>query len=195
MTSTQRIPTAPTLFEYAIRAWSRPTPAENERSYSMHRRASHGTIVAVFLFLIFLDSALTHIFVAERSELLAWSINASSLWLALYLVADAHAARLRPLRLEDDGLAFSVGMRWRGFVPYANMRSVSTSKVHYRDQQTLRATIVAAGDLSIELADPLEAHGPFGLKKRATCLVLTVDRPAELASALQHEIEARAHVS
>jgi hypothetical protein len=190
-----RIPPAPTLFEHAIRAWTKPTPAEDERSYSMHRRASHGTIIAVFLFLIFLDSALTHIFVAERSELLAWSINASSLWLALYLVADAHAARLRPLRLEDDGLVFSVGMRWRGFVPYSIMRSVSTSKVHYRDRQTLRATVVSAGDLSIELTEPLEAHGPFGLRRRATCLVLTVDRPAELAAALQHEIGARAQVS
>jgi hypothetical protein len=195
MTSAQRIPPAPSLFKYAIRAWTLPTPPENERSYSMHRRASHGTIIAVFLFLIFLDSAITHIFVAERSELLAWSINASSLWLALYLVADAHAARLRPLELEDDGLVFSVGMRWRGFVPYAILRSVSTSRVHYRDQQTLRATVVSAGDLSIELTEPLEAHGPFGLKKRATCLVLTVDRPAELAAALQHEIRARAHVS
>jgi hypothetical protein len=193
MTSMQGIPPAPTLFEYAIRAWTKPTPAENERRYSMHRHASHGTIIAVFLFLIFLDSAATHFVVAQHTVLVAWLLNASSVWLALYLVADAHAARLRPLELDGDGLVFSVGMRWRGFVPYAKMRSVSTSKVHYRDKQTLRATVVGAGDLSIELTEPLEAHGPFGLRKRATCLVLTVDRPAELAAALQREIEA--HVS
>jgi hypothetical protein len=194
MTSTQRVPPAPTLLEYVVRAWARPTPAENERTYSMHRRAGHGTVISVLLFLIFVETGAAHIFLAQTSVLSAWLMSLSSVWLALYLVADAQAVRLRPLRLEADGLAFSVGVRWRGFVPYTTMRSCSTTRVHWRDKQTLRATVGSGGDLSIELDEPFQALGPFGLRKQATCLVLTVDRPSELAAALQNEI-ARVHVS
>src|SRR5207244_1724760 len=86
------------VFGYALGGWRRPTPPEDARTFSMHRRAHYGVIVGVFVFLIAGETALLHLLVAHLSRPAAWLMSVSSVWAALWLIGDAHAVRLQPLR-------------------------------------------------------------------------------------------------
>src|SRR5262249_2312841 len=103
---------------YALTKWRSPTPAEDAGTFSMHRRSHYGVVIGVFLFLLGSEAVATHVVVAHWSRGAAWLLSASSVWAALWLIGDAHALRLQPLRVTAEGLAVRVGIRWRTFVPH-----------------------------------------------------------------------------
>ncbi len=173
---------------FALAGWRRPTPPEDARTFSMHRRCHQALVAGVVVFLILGEAAALHLLVARLSPVTAWVLSASSVWFALWLIGDAHAVRLQPLRLVADGLAVGVGIRWRAFVPYRAIASIEPAGDAQRGSTTLAATVMRAADVRLVLSHPLEARGPFGRTRRFDALLLTVDRPDELIAAVRAAI-------
>jgi hypothetical protein len=153
------------------------------RRFTMHQRSHHATVAGVFVFLLAVESLPVHLLLAQHAAWPAWAATASSLWVAYYIVADVRAVRRQPLVLEPEGLRFAIGLRWRGLVPYASIARVTRGSGR-DDPQLLRATVVGAADLVLVLTEPLEAEGPFRLRRRYRKLALSVDDPDALAAAL-----------
>jgi hypothetical protein len=168
----------------ALVGW-RSAPPEDARTFSMHRRSHHGLLVAVLLFLVAGETVALHLAIAPHSSMIAWLLSASSGWLALWLVGDAHALRLNPLRLASEALIVTVGVRWHIVVPYDAISAVEQAGRAAEGTRVLRATSFGAADVCIRTTRPLEARGVFGRRRRFDTLLLSVDRPDALADALR----------
>jgi hypothetical protein len=172
---------------WAIGGWWRATPVEDARTFSVHRRRPHAVLVGVLVFLMAVESTLLHVVVSRSAPAMAWVLSGSSLWLALWLVGDAHALRLQPLVLGADALEVRVGVRWRVRVPYA-----AIARVVGPDEPavgaTLPGTVMRAADLQIVLSRPLEARGALGRTRRFETLRLSVDRVEEFRAALARRL-------
>jgi hypothetical protein len=169
---------------HALLGWRRPTPAEDARTFSMHRRSHYAAIVGLLVFLILGESVAVHLVLARLSHAAAWLATLSSLWASLWLVGDVHALRLHPLRLGELGLEVRVGIRWQAFIAYADMTAIELAASPPRGPTTLAATVAGAADVRITTARPLQARGLLGRRRRFEALLLSVDRPAELVAAM-----------
>jgi hypothetical protein len=169
------------IISYAVTGWRRATPSENARTFSLYRQ--EGTVAAVFVFLIAVESTILHVIVATHSPLWAWLLTASSVWGALWIIGDAQAVRLSPLTITADTLVVPLGVRWRVEIPLHAIAAVGT--VTDRAPQgphTLRAA--RAWDVAIVTHQLVEARGLFGRRKRIDTLLLPSSRPDELIAAL-----------
>lgn len=169
---------------HAVAGWWRPTPAEDERTFSVHRRSHYGLVVGVLLFAIAGETAGLHVVLARVWPAVAWGATLLSAWGALWLVGDAHAVRLRPIRLTDTSLVVELGIRWRIVVPYDAIAAVAPAASPRRGPRTLAATVAGAADVHLTLSRPLEARGLLGRTRRCDELLLSADRPEALIAAL-----------
>jgi hypothetical protein len=172
----------------ALGGWRRPTPREDDHTFSMHRRAHFSLLVGVFVFLVVGETAALHVLLARWSTTIAWLSTLSSLWLTLWLIGHAQATRLQPLRLRADGLEVAVGIRWRAFVPWRAVQSISAAAGEPRAPGTLRATVGAVADVRLVLKETLEARGLLGRVRRFDTLLLTVDRAEELIARVRDRL-------
>jgi hypothetical protein len=175
-------------FGHALGSWHRRTPAEDARTFSMHRRSHYSLIVGLLVLLISGESLALHLVLARVSHGAAWLATFSSAWAALWLIGDAHALRLHPLRLGELGLEVRVGIRWRTFIAYGEMSAVELVASPPRGPKTLAATVAGAADVRISTARPVRALGLFGRSRSFQQLLLSVDRPAELVDQLNARV-------
>jgi len=106
-----------------------------------------------------------------------------------WLAADHRLMRESGHRLTADGLELSLGLRWRAFIPYAQLREVRVIDGSApRDRRARRLTPLDAPNLELQLASPVILRSYFGLTRRADRVRLFVDTPAPLAAALQAKI-------
>jgi hypothetical protein len=171
------------VMRFALAGWFQKTPAEDERTFSMHRRSHFGVLVGVFIFLMAGEGTALHVLLLRWSQAAAWISSGSTLWLALWLCGDAQALRLQPLRIGDDALEVLVGIRWRTRIPWSAVREVGLADGSPAGPGTLKATAAGAADVKLRLHHPLEAHGLFGRVRQFDALLLSVDRPAEFVAA------------
>jgi hypothetical protein len=170
---------------HAFGGWWRATPREDDRTFTVHRRSHYSVIVAVLLFAMAGETVGLHVILAHWSRVAAWIATLLSVWGALWIVGDMHATRLRPLRLAQGGLVIELGIRWRAFVPYDAIRSVAPAASPRRGPLTLRATVVGAADVHMQLRRPLEARGLLGRTKQFDEILLSADRPEAFTEALR----------
>jgi hypothetical protein len=176
----------------ALTGWfRRPDPA----AFSM-RRTGWLMIAGVFGFLISVETAGLHYVLAMWSPIAAWIATASSVYVLLWLVADAHAIRVFPVVIADHTLWVRIGVRWRAQVPLAMISAVSeiSSVPHGAAKLSLLEPSVL-----VELRDCVELRGPFGIRRQASKLALTIDDPArfmaEIAAASPGTRSSEAHKS
>jgi hypothetical protein len=171
------------VMRFALGGWWKKTPVEDARTFSMHRRSHYGTVVGVFLFLMAGESAGLHFLLLRWSAIAAWISTISTLWLGVWMVGDAQALRLQPLRIGDDALELAVGIRWRARIPWSAVREVALADGAALTRRTLKATAAGAADVRIALHHPLEAHGLFGQVRQFDALLVSVDRAPEFVAA------------
>ena len=94
-----------TLLFYALLGWSREfRPRAGQQSFSYHRRNHYGTLLAVLLCLLPIETAVVHVAVALVSPLAAWIVTGLSLYGALWLLGDYQGCRLHPIVLQEGVL-------------------------------------------------------------------------------------------
>jgi len=165
-------------FGLGLGGWFRRAPADG---FAMHRRKSWPAIAALLIALISIETVAVHLLLATWSGLAAWIATAMSIYAVVWLAADLHALRLYPLRVTADAVVVSVGLRWRIAIPRDAIASVAlgeTAPDGALDASVLEPTVV------LTLTRPIEARGPFGLRRAPSAIALTVDDPDRLIAAL-----------
>jgi hypothetical protein len=152
----------------ALTGWfRRPRPG-----FSMHRRKNWMMIVGLLMLIMIGGTVGDHLIVSHWSSIAAWVVTGLTLYGALWLLGDAHALRLYPLRLHGDELLIEIGLRWRVRLPRAAIVRITPCESVPED--ALRAVILEPTAL-IELAAPVTVGGPFGIQRRADRIAITVD--------------------
>jgi hypothetical protein len=159
---------------WAFRGWLLRTPREDEKTFSL-RAGQYATVIGLFVFLIAAETSILHLIVSRWSPLGAWITTGLSLWGALWLIGDAHALRMQPLRISDDGIAINLGVRWKIFIPKDAIASIGAPD----ETRALQATVLGRKDVLIRTHRKLTAIGLFGRKREFDALVISLDRPEE----------------
>jgi hypothetical protein len=170
---------------YGLFSW-RARPAKNQRSFSYDQKVGYGGIIMALVLVTALEIVGLHLLVHRWSHGLAWLLSALGAYGVIWLLADYRAARLRPILAGEDGLHVRLGLRWTLRIPYACISAIQPSGTAppRRGAGYLKATLIGPPRMVMELREPLEADGLYGLRKRVQRIGLAVDDSAGLLALL-----------
>jgi hypothetical protein len=181
------------LVWYALLAWrARPEVAPGETAFTAHRKNGLGGMVGALAFACAGEAVGAHLLVERWSPPGAWALTALSAYGVAWLVGLGRSVALRPTVIDAGGLRVRVGLLWEMAIPFDRIASVTAggSGIPKRAPGLLRAALLTAPRLTIELAEPMEAVGLYDRRKRAiTRVALYVDQPNELAAELRRRIQ------
>jgi hypothetical protein len=162
------------VFYYSLLAWRRraQTPS-GARAFTYHRTSGYGALLFALLIVTVAEAVPVHILVARWSPGAAWLLTILSGYGLFWFVADYRATHLRPILLDDETLWIRTGLRWTIQIPRAHI--VAIHKKAPKSEPFLRATLPMMKSLWIELAEPVTAQGPYGIKKQARWISVAVD--------------------
>lgn len=173
---------------YALLAWrARPEVAPGETAYASHRKSGLGGVIGALALACAGEAAGVHLLVEQWSPAAAWALTALSVYGILWLVGLGRSVALRPTVLSADGLRVRVGLLWEMAIPFGCIAAVTAgaSGTPRRAPGHLHAALFATPRLVIELAEPMEAVGLYGQRRRGIeRIALYVDQPNELAAEL-----------
>lgn len=178
-----------TAIWYATVGWLRTVPSyDGARVLGYHRGtgAAHGALVGASL----VEIVAVHLLVSQWSMLAAVGLGLVGAYGAVWILADLRATRLRPVTLDDDMLVVRTGLRWTIPIPRDCIASISKPDWRRRFGTVsgeLNAAVMGTVNLVVEVSQPVEAVGPFGITRKATRIGITLDAPAELIGALELE--------
>jgi hypothetical protein len=171
---------------YATRIRQRePRSSPTARLFSGHRRNGYAAILGVFLFLIVLESSITHLLLWFWHPAVAWWATAFGLYSVLWLLGDYHAARLNPASASADALVLNTGLRWHATLPWPEIVAIHDRSP---EGQAQRMTLLGAPDFWLETREPVRVAGPFGIERTVRYLGVGVDAPAELRALIAERI-------
>lgn len=171
----------------AFTGWARRARRADASLFSM-RRTQWLLIAPLLGWLLIVETVAFHLLLARWSPLAAWLATASSIYLLLWLTADWHAIRLHPVAVQDGTLWIRLGVRWRGQVPLSAVRAVT--QLSARPEHACNLALLEPSVL-VELHQPMELRGPFGLRRHADRIALTIDEPERFAAAVLGSTTAR----
>ena len=133
------------------------------------------------------EGLVLHILLRGWSPVAAWIGTALHVYSLVWLVALYQAARLRPLVLSADALLVRWSLLWTAEVPLAQIASVELLKARpeTREKGVLDMARLADRPIRVRLSAPVTVHGPLGMRRETSALLLGVERPEKLVSALE----------
>lgn len=152
-----------------------------------HRKSAYGAIVFVLLLATLAEVPAAHFLVRQWSERAAWLLTALGLYGAVWIIGDWRACRARPVRFEDGVLRVRFGLRWRLDLPLGAIgvaRVPTAAEKAARGAVDLRLALPGAKWTLLELNRPVEAKGPYGLRREVRTVGLGVDEPERLRALL-----------
>lgn len=169
------------VFHYAFFAWrARPHAPRGATAFTHHRRSGHaGTVVAIIL-LLAVEGFAMHFLITRWSAIAAWIFTASSVYAALWLIADHRATVLRPILVDDQGLWARAGLRASVRVPWSSIAAVSLQAPEV-GRAAVRLTMFGSPSHWILLTEPVLVRGPYGFTRRALALGFEPDEPEAFA--------------
>jgi hypothetical protein len=160
------------LFHYAFAIRRAEAP---EHAFSYHRRSGYGAVLAALLMAAGLELVGVHVLLRSWSEAAAWVHVALSLYGVVWLVGDYRAMRRRPHELRAAGLRVRYGLRWDVEVAWDRVAVVRRTRRPPEGEGSLNTVPLGRPRYVVELREPAEATGPYGLTREVRRVGLIVD--------------------
>ncbi len=175
-------------FELAVLAYAfgprrAPYAPAGAAAFGYDQRTPYGPVVAALGLVVLAETVPFHFLIARWSPRAAWLVTAFGLYTLIYLIADWRATRARPILLDAETLLIRTGIRWTVRVPRTSISRIER-RAPRGDEKPLRAALLGGANLWLHLADPVEAIGAYGRKRRVTTIALAVDEPDRLLADL-----------
>ncbi len=169
---------------FAMTGWRQEAP-KDDRCFTAYREGGAFVLTGALGVLVAIETVLIHLLVAPYSDGVAWILTATSIYSLLWLVADVQALRLRPVRVDDDKIDITVGIRWQVVVDRALIESVDRSGQEPRSgHRNLCRPLFET--VHIQLRAPVEATGPMGIRASMRSIGLSIDDPEGFIRALSN---------
>lgn len=171
----------------ALAGW-RARPVSSPQTFTYHRRVAYGAIVAALLLVLVAETFGLHLLLQRWSPAVAWVLTALSIYSAFWLLGLYQAVRLRPIRIEENGLLIRIGLKWRVEVPFEDVSSFQILRggmVLPKRKELLRAVVLGEARYLLTLKRPATAEGPYGIRRRVEQIAFTVDEPQRFEAALR----------
>ena len=176
------------VFRYALGRLSAPAPEAGVFPY--RRSSGYGAVLAGLGVAAVAELVGGHLLVLHLWGRTAALVHAAlSGYALLWLWADWRALGARPIRLGADALHVRCGLRWSACVPLDAIEAVYRVRGPLpTDAPLLDASALKKPQFILDLRWPVEAEGPYGLRRTVRRVAVGVDEPerflAEMDAAL-----------
>lgn len=165
---------------YALGSWrTRPHVPPGTRAVTLHERSGHGGIVLAFLMLFAVEGLAVHAMLFRWNPFVAWMFTIGSAYAGLWLIADYRATVLRPILVGDDDVLIRAGFRCTLRVPRADIADVSREKPAF-GRGSVKLTVFSTPTRWITFSTPVQAEGPYGIRRRVRAIGIEPDQTAEI---------------
>jgi len=167
---------------YGLLSWrAKPHVASGARPFSIYRRVGQADLFAALPILCVLEMAPVHFVLRHWSPALAWIATIVSLYTVIWLIGLARAFRLRPALVGHDYLHLRYGLLFQLRVPQKMI-----ARVRRAEERDKRSAVPRKSQptVCIELVQPMDAKGAFGIRKRVHAVALTPDDKEAFEQAL-----------
>ncbi len=167
------------VFYYALFSWrAQPESKPGYRAFSIAEAAGYGQFALLIGLALLCEGVPVHLLVHRASPTAAWVVTALDVYGLFWVAALWRSVQLRPILAGESDLVLQAGFLWRVEIPRAAIVSVRRSAGSGPDRQTpgyLRLTVLNEPQWLVELAEPAEAHGPLGRRRRVSLIGIAVD--------------------
>ena len=169
-----------------MRDWFQPVPEPAEGQFFARERSGYGLLVAGVGVATAVEIVPVHLLLSHFwTPIAGWVATVLAIQGAFWIYGDWQAVRRIPSVLADDVLKIRVGRRWAVDVPYGvieSVRPVLATEVKVKD--ALQAFPSGRPTHCLDLREPVEAIGPYGIRKKVQRIALLVDDPRRFESEL-----------
>ena len=174
------------MFWFLVRP-PKDAPSAAER-FSHHRRSGHVSLVVVLLFLFAVEGTVIHYLLQMWNVYAAWIVTASTIYAALWLIADLRAAVARPVLVGRDRLLVRAGFRFDAEIPSSSIQEIVNARP-FQSSRPVATTFFGEPSHWVLLRKEIEGEGPYGFARKADAIGLTPDNPSEFERAVRELIE------
>jgi len=161
------------IVAYALGGWRRPRRAGG--MFTVHVEKGWSLYAGTFVFLVGVEAAALHLPLAAHWPTVAWIATALSAYTAVWILGDALALRHTGVRVDAHGLRIDIGTRWRAEVPWDRIARVERIDGTPEAAPGLVDVSILGANVLVETTEPVEVRGPFGVRKKATRIAMSVD--------------------
>ncbi|MEM8599039.1 MAG: hypothetical protein AAGF99_03880 [Bacteroidota bacterium] len=165
--------------------------------FTSHRTSSYRFILVAGLIGGAVELVGVHLLLTHVAPGWAWLHLVVSAYALVWLLGDYRAMHQRPTTLHEDEtetlLRVRLGLRWRVDVPLAEideLRRITHAEALKGVEGYLNLGGFDAPQRLLVLRAPIEAIGPYGLRKSVTLLGVRVDEPVAFTEALRSRLAA-----
>ncbi|NER18095.1 hypothetical protein [Spongiivirga citrea] len=165
------------VFYYAFFKWKKHTPVKNEFTY--HKKSGSITVFAALLFVVAIETVALHLILNKWSPLAAWIATGVSIYSAIFLIGIIKSIPRRLIKVKEKELFIPYGIFGFTRIEYKNIKSINTGKISVLNNEKLIGVSPflenESPNVSIETDRPITVNGLYGMKKKTTKVVFTVD--------------------
>jgi hypothetical protein len=167
---------------YALFSWrAKPHVAQGAQAFSIHKRVGQADLLAALPIICLLEIGPMHFILRHWSPVAAWVVTGIGLYSIVWLIGLARAFRLRPVLVAPDYVHVRYGLLFQARVPKAMIALVRRAGA---GDQRYAVPRKSKPRVSIELCAPIDAEGPFGIRRRVNAIAVTPDDESALEQAL-----------
>jgi hypothetical protein len=171
-----------TVFWYAFFSYGAAAKAAARDGFTAYKRAGW-TAIYVAIALVSVGEAVgVHFLLRRFGPIATGSAAAFHVYALLWMLGDLRALMVRPIRVEEGVLHLRLGLRWEAEIPLSLIERVELQPK--AAEGAMRLAVLGSANLRLVLRSPVVLHGPFGIRRESSDLLLQVDEPERLAAAL-----------
>ena len=172
-----------------------PQASSEVERFTSHRTSSYRFVLVAGLIGGTLELVGVHVLLTHIAPGWAWLHLVVSAYALVWLLGDFRALRPRPATLHEGEtgalLCVRLGLRWRVDVPLdqiGELRRITRPEALKNVQGYLNLGGLDAPQRLLVLRVPVQAVGPYGMRKTVTVVGLRVDEPDAFTAALQQRL-------
>lgn len=174
------------MFNYALFSWKKKTSIKHGDSFTYHQKTSVNAVYIMLIHAIAIESIGLHFWLHSWNAIAAYIVLIANIYGILYFLAEINATHLTPFVLTDSHLLLQSGFSKSMYLPLENVREImyydgpeKFSRQEMNDLFDARVPdlIQEKPMFEILLKDPQVYELMYGLKRKASRIVLNVDEP------------------
>lgn len=176
------------VFRYALLGWwAAPEARAADVAFSSHRESGFPALAVMGSVALVVETAAVHLLASHWSPALALGLLVVDGYGLLVWTAHGHAVRLRPTLLTADEVIIRVGFFWKLAVPRAGLVAAEPLRevpAAGADVLNLAKLLFTTPNLLLTFAEPVEAAGPYGIRRPARRVAIYLDHPQRFRQAI-----------
>lgn len=163
------------MFYYALFSWKQQSKADCSEAFSYHKDSGYIALLAGMMLVVPVETIVVHMLVSQFSDVAAWILTISSIYLVLWLVADCRASVLRPILVDEAVVKIRSGMRFSADIPLASIASYTHEAPALGKARLINLGAMGNASGWIVFSEPVEVRTAFGGTKRIEAVGVAVD--------------------